>query len=215
MTELVGDAVEAYAERHTTPFPDWMAELHGRAAATLPIPQMLSGPVVGRLLETLVWLVRPRLVVEIGTYAGYSALAMAAALPEGGRLVTLELAEEHADFAQRAIEASPYADRVDLRRGPALDSLQALDGPYDLVFIDADKSGYADYFEHALAKLSPHGLIVLDNALRGGAVLDPDAGDEGTRTIASLNDRLASDDRVVATLLTVRDGVTLVRRAVS
>jgi caffeoyl-CoA O-methyltransferase len=211
--ELVEGAVEAYAQSHTTAFPGWMGELHAEAAATLPWPQMLSGPVVGRLLETLVWTLQPRLVVEIGTYAGWSALAMAGALPEGGRLVTLELSDEHADFAQRAIDASPYADRIELRRGPALASLQDLAGPYDLVFIDADKSGYADYFEQALPKLSPHGLIVLDNTLRGGAVLEPGDGDTGTRTIAALNDRLAADERVVTTLLTVRDGVTIVRRA--
>jgi caffeoyl-CoA O-methyltransferase len=209
MADLVRSDVEAYAAAHTTPFPAWMARLHDAAVAELPYPSMLGGPVVGRLLETLVFALRPALVVEVGTYAGYSALALAAALPPGGRVVTLELDDDHADFAQRHVDASPYADRVEIVRGPALRSLAALDGPFDLVFIDADKTGYPDYYEAALAKLAPTGLIVVDNTLRGGGVLDPDS--ESDRVIADLNDRWASDDRVIATQLTVRDGVTLIR----
>jgi caffeoyl-CoA O-methyltransferase len=208
--DLVRSDVEAYAAAHTTPFEAWMDELHARAAAELPYATMLSGPVVGRLLQTLVAGVQAQLVVEVGTYAGYSALAMAAALPPGGRVVTLELDERHADFAQRAFDDSPYADRIELRRGPALPSLQQLAGPYDLVFIDADKVGYPDYYEAALAKLSPHGLIVADNTLHDAGVLDPRS--EADRVIDELNARWASDDRVIATQLTVRDGVTLIRR---
>jgi caffeoyl-CoA O-methyltransferase len=211
MTALVRPDVEAYAEAHTTPWEAWMEALHDEAARELPYPSMLSGPVVGRFLQALVAVGQPRLVVEIGTYAGYSALAMAAALPEGGRLVTLEIDDKHADFAQRHIDASPYADRIELRRGPALETLAGLDGPYDLVFIDADKTGYPDYYEAALAKLSPHGLIVADNTLRDGTVLDP-GDDEAARVMDDLNTRWATDERVVAVQLTVRDGLTLVRR---
>jgi caffeoyl-CoA O-methyltransferase len=209
MSDLVRSDVDAYAAGHTTPFPAWMDRVHAEAATELPYPSMLSGPVVGRLLETLVFVMRPRLVVEVGTYAGYSALAMAAALPPGGRLVTLEIADQHADFAQRHVDASPLADRIEILRGPALASLHRLEGPFDLVFIDADKTGYPDYYEAALAKLAPTGLIVVDNTLRGGDVLAPDS--EGDRVIAGLNDRWASDERVIATQLTVRDGVTLIR----
>jgi caffeoyl-CoA O-methyltransferase len=209
MSDLVRSDVEAYAEDHTTPFGAEMERLHAEATADLPYPSMLSGPVVGRLLETLVFALRPRLVVEIGTYAGYSALAMAGALPPGGRLVTLELEDAQADFAQRHIDASPYADRIELVRGPALESLAALEGPYDLVFIDADKTGYPDYYEAALAKLAPTGVIVADNTLRGGGVLAPES--ESDRVIAELNDRWARDPRVIATQLTVRDGLTLIR----
>jgi caffeoyl-CoA O-methyltransferase len=209
MSDLVRSDVDAYASAHTTPFAGWMDALYAEAAAELPYPAMLSGPVVGRLLETLVFALRPRLVVEVGTYAGYSALAMAAALPPGGRVVTLELEDAHADFAQRHVDASPYGDRIEIVRGPALASLAQLDGPYDLVFIDADKTGYPDYYEAALAKLAPTGLIVVDNTLRDGGVLAPDS--EGDRVIAQLNDRWAADERVIATQLTVRDGVTLIR----
>jgi caffeoyl-CoA O-methyltransferase len=209
MAELIRADVEAYAAAHTTPFEASMERLHGEAATELPYPAMLSGPVVGRLLETLVFALRPQLVVEVGTYAGYSALAMAAALPPGGRVVTLELEDAHADFAQRHVDASSYADRIEIVRGPALASLAQLGGPYDLVFIDADKTGYPDYYEAALAKLAPTGLIVVDNTLRDGGVLAPDS--ESDRVIAQLNDRWAADERVIATQLTVRDGVTLIR----
>jgi caffeoyl-CoA O-methyltransferase len=209
MSDLVRSDVEAYAAAHTTPFAASMERLHAEAAAELAYPQMLSGPVVGRLLETLVFALRPALVVEVGTYAGYSALAMAAALPPGGRVVTLEIDDTNADFAQRHIDASPFADRIEIVRGPALDSLATLDGPFDLVFIDADKTGYPDYYEAALAKLAPTGLIVADNTLRDGGVLAPDS--ESDRVIAQLNDRWAADERVIATQLTVRDGVTLIR----
>ncbi|HEU4976859.1 MAG TPA: O-methyltransferase [Baekduia sp.] len=210
MADLVGAGVEGYVAAHTTAFGDDLVALHERAARDLPYPSMLSGPVVGRLLETLVFALRPRLVVEVGTYAGFSALAMAGALPPGGRIVTCEIDDAHADYAQRAFDASPLGDRIELRRGPALETLAALDGPFDLVFIDADKTGYPDYYEASLAKLSPNGLIVADNTLRSGRVLDPQ--DAGDRALAQLNDRWVADERVVATQLTVRDGVTIIRR---
>jgi caffeoyl-CoA O-methyltransferase len=210
MSDLIRSDVDAYAAAHTTPMPAWMCRLHAEAATELPYPSMLSGPVVGRLLETLVAALAPRLVVEVGTYAGYSALAMAAALPPGGRVVTLELQDTHADFAQRHIDASPYADRIEIVRGPALASLAKLDGPFDMVFIDADKTGYPDYYEAALAKLAPTGLIVADNTLRDGGVLDP--SDETDRVMDALNTRWAADERVIATQLTVRDGLTVLRR---
>jgi caffeoyl-CoA O-methyltransferase len=208
--ELVDPRAEEYALAHTTPMAPHLERNLAEAREALPYPSMLSGPVVGRALQALVFALRPQLVVEIGTYSGYSALAMAEALPPEGRIVTLELADAHADFAQRSIDASPYADRIEIRRGPALESLAALDGPYDFVFIDADKTGYPDYFEAALAKLADGGLIVFDNTLRGGGVLDP--SDEGDHVLDGLNERLASDERVVAVQLTVRDGLTVVRR---
>jgi len=209
--ELVDPRIGAYAEAHTTSFSPPLNAAYDEAVRELPYPSMLSGRVVGRLLETLVFALQPRLVVEIGTYAGVSALAMAGGLPAGGRIVTCELEDAHADFAQRHIDASPYADRIEIRRGPALETLAALDGPYDLVFIDADKTGYPDYYEIALAKLAPGGLIVADNTLRGGDVLTPHSARD--RVIAELNDRWVADERVVAVQLTVRDGVTILRRA--
>ncbi len=217
--QLVDPAVERYAQEHTTPFGPSMQTLLDEASATLPYPQMLSGPTVGRLLETLVFALGARTVLEIGTYAGYSALAMASGLAPGGRVISCEIDEGHSEFARRHVAASPYADRVEILVGPALDSVDGLPGPFDLVFIDADKEGYPAYYEAVLPKLAPRGLIVADNTLRDGEVLDlsgEDGGGDGrgsgTRAIAAFNDALASDERVLAVLLTVRDGVTLIRR---
>jgi caffeoyl-CoA O-methyltransferase len=150
-------------------------------------------------------------VLELGTYSGYSALAMAAALPPGGRIVTCELSEEHANFAQRHIDASPYADRIDLRRGPALETVATLDGPFDLVFIDADKQNYVNYYEAVVPKLAERGLIAADNTLWSGNVAEDEDQSDATVALRAFNDRVREDDRVVCVMLSVRDGITLIR----
>lgn len=203
---MISDALEDYADGVTSAWGDQLRALEARAREELPHPSMISGAVVGRLLETLVFLIQPRLVVEVGTYAGTSALAMAGALPAGGRIVTLELSDEHADWAQAGIDASPYAARIEIRRGPAIAALTAIDGPIDFCFIDADKPGYVDYYEAVVPKLSAHGLIAADNTLRDGKVLEGDVMD-------GFNRHVAADPRTVQVLLTVRDGVTLIRPA--
>jgi caffeoyl-CoA O-methyltransferase len=211
---LVPDDIDAYAEAHTTPPADFMTRLAQETHASLAFPQMLTGAIEGRLLETLVFLAQPRLVLELGTYSGYSALAMAAALPPDGRIVTCEIAPEHAAFAQRHIDASPYAGRIEVRLGPALDTIATLDESLDLVFIDADKPAYRDYYEAVLAKLAPRGLIAVDNTLWSGRVADPGSDpDASTAALVAFNDHVAADPRVVSVMLTVRDGVTLIRRA--
>jgi caffeoyl-CoA O-methyltransferase len=206
------DDINGYAERMTTPPAPFLQDLDAETRATQTDTGMLTGPLAGRLLDMLVWATDARLVLEIGAYTGYSALTMAAALGAGGRVITCELDPERAAFARAHMDASPYGDRIDLRVGPALETVQTLDGPFDLVFIDADKTGYPGYFEAVLPKLAPRGLIVLDNMLRDGAVLEP-GGDEGTVAIRDLSERLAADPRVAAVLLPVRDGMTVVRRA--
>jgi len=204
---IVDPDVEAYAEAHTTPLPEHLAALAEETRATLRSPQMLTGAVEGRFLETLVWAQRPRLVVEVGTYSGFSALFMAGALPDGARLITCEVDPEHAAFERRHIAASPHADRIELREGPALDTLESIDGPVDLAFVDADKPGYPDYYEALVPRLSEHGLIVADNTLRGGEVL------RGEPPMHPFNEQVLADTRTVCVLLPVRDGVTLIRRA--
>jgi caffeoyl-CoA O-methyltransferase len=203
--------VDAYTEASTTPPEPWLQALAEQTRATQSSPGMLTGPVAGRLLDMLVWASRAERVLEVGTFTGYSALTMAAAMPPHGRVTTLELDADRAAFARGHLDASPHGEQVEIRVGPALESLRALEGPFDLVFIDADKTGYPAYFEAALERLAPHGLIVLDNMLRGGRVLD-EAPDESVRTTQELNARLAADERVVAVLLPVRDGMTVVRR---
>ncbi len=214
MTPLeLTEALEAYVEDHTTPAAPHLAALEAQTREQLEAPGMLTGLVEGRFLETLVHVMQPRLVLELGTYSGYAALAMAAALPPGGRIVTCEISDEHADFAQRHVDASPHADRVEIRRGPALETIAQLDGPLDLVFVDADKEGYVAYYEAVVPKLAPHGLIVADNTLWGGSVADPAAGEESTQALRAFNAYVRDDPRTVSVMLTVRDGVTLIRRA--
>ena len=208
---LANEGLEAYIEAHTTPPEPHLATLADETRATLNAPQMLTGTVEGRFLEALVWAARPQLVLELGTYSGYSALAMAAALPPGGRIVTCELSDEHADFAQRHIDASPYADRIELRRGPALDTVAALDGPFDLVFIDADKQNYVNYYEAVVPKLADRGLIAADNTLWSGNVADDEDQSDATVALRAFNDRVREDDRMVCVMLSVRDGITLIR----
>jgi len=187
-----------YDVEHTSPEESYLRALREETFADLESPQMLSGPVVGRLLEFLVWSLQPQLILEIGTYSGYSALSMARALPPGGRIITLEADPERAAFARRHIERH---GRISVREGDALESIADLDGPFDMVFIDANKDGYVDYYEAVLPKLAPHGLIAADNTLG----LDMNG-------IPEFNDHVARDERTVQVVLSVRSGVTLIRR---
>lgn len=207
----VDPRVDAYAVAHTTPEPAWFATLAEETRASTSAPGMMVGTLEGRFLSALVAMARPRSVLEIGTFTGYSALSMAETLPPQGRIVTCDISEEHVAIARRHIEASPYADRIEIRVGPAIDTIATLPGPFDLVFIDADKTGYLAYFEAVLPKLSPDGVIAVDNVLWSGRPLDPAEDDDDTRAIREFNDRLAADDRVDVVMLTVRDGVSLVR----
>ena len=211
MSFVVREEIEGYAERHTTAPPDLLAELARETNATLSSPQMLTGTIEGRLLELLVYALKPRRVLELGTYSGYSALSMAAGLPEDGHLDTCEVDEHHADVARRYIGRSPFADRVTVHVGPALETIERLGGEFDFVFVDADKENYGNYYEALLPRLTPRGLMAFDNTLWSGRVLEDDDS-ETTRAIVELNDRIARDERVIAVMLTVRDGITLLRR---
>ena len=211
MSPLSTAAIDAYVDAHTTPLEPLLVELHEATYAEMTSPQMIAGPVLGRLLRFLVAMTAPGLVVEIGTFTGYSALAMAGGLPEGGRIVTCEISPERADFARSWFDRSPLGERIDLRVGPALDTVAGLDGPFDFVFIDADKEGYTGYYEAVVPKLSPGALIVVDNTLRGGDVADP--VEEGDRVMAAFNAHVHADPRTENVVLTVRDGVTLIRAA--
>jgi caffeoyl-CoA O-methyltransferase len=137
---------------------------------------------------------------------------MAAGLPEGGHVDTCEVSAEHAEVARRYHAQSPYGDRITIHMGPALETIERLGGDWDFVFIDADKGNYVNYYEALVPRLRPTGLMAIDNTLSSGRVVDADGESPMTRTIRELNDRIAADDRVIAVLLTVRDGVTLVRR---
>jgi caffeoyl-CoA O-methyltransferase len=208
--DVIDPRIEQYVERLSSPHEDLLAELSAETADVLGMTQMLTGPVAGRLLELLVWFGRPQRVLEIGTFSGHSALAMAAALPEGGRIDASELDPDRAVFAQSWFDRSPYGSRITLHVGPALETIERLEGAFDLVFIDADKPGYVDYYEAALPKLAGDGVMLADNTLASGDVLDPKR--ETAEAIARFNDHVRADERVECVLLTIRDGITLIRR---
>ena len=210
---VVDPAVEAYTEAHTTPPSPLLVDLAEETTRSLETPQMMVGAVEGRFLEMLVFAAGATRVLEIGTFSGYSALSMAAGLPAGGTVVTCEVDPRAAEVATRFVAAGPHAGRVDVRLGPALETLEDLDGPFDLVFIDADKPSYVRYYEAVLPKLAERGLIVADNTLWSGKVLEDADADEDTAAIRAFNDHVRADPRVVCVQLPVRDGMTLVRRA--
>jgi caffeoyl-CoA O-methyltransferase len=211
MTPLFSETLDAYVDAHATPLEPLLRENYEATYASLDTPQMIAGPVLGQLLRFLVAMLQPRLVLEIGTFSGYSALAMAGGLPPEGRIVTCELSPERAEFAQGYFDRSPWRDRIDVRVGPALETVRALEGPFDFVFIDADKDGYRDYYDAVVPELSPRGVIAVDNTLYGGDVADP--ADDGDRAMAAFNAHVQADERTENVLLSVRDGVTLIRRA--
>ncbi|MFZ0173845.1 MAG: class I SAM-dependent methyltransferase [Acidimicrobiales bacterium] len=210
--EIVNPQIEEYATAHSSVVTANLEQVASRTKAEHEDAGMMVGRLEGAFLEMLVHAVRARLVLEIGTFTGYSAISMAAALPEGGRVITCEVDPEHAAHARANIEASGFGDRIELLEGPALDTVAGLEGPFDFVFIDADKAGYPDYYEAVLPKLAPHGLIAADNTLRDGSVLEASPESADTKAIQRFNDAVVSDRRVRCVQLTVRDGVTLIRR---
>ena len=210
--DIANPQLEAYAEARTTPPEPLLAELAHETQETLESPQMLTGTIEGRFLELLVHGLAAKRVLELGTYSGYGTLSMAAGLPDDGRIDTCELSEERAAVARRYLERAGHADRVTVHVGPALDTIRRLEGEWDFVFIDADKENYVAYYEEVLPRLTAHGLIAADNTLWSGRILDDADDSEGTRAIREFNEHVARDERVVAVILTVRDGITLIRR---
>jgi caffeoyl-CoA O-methyltransferase len=214
MDPLIQPDALAYAEAHTTAPPPHLAAVDESTRKDFPAWGMMVGRQEGRFLELLVFATQATRVLEIGTFTGYSALAMAAGLPDGGSIISLEVDAHHATVARGNIAAAGLESRISVLEGPALASLSGLTGPYDLIFIDADKVGYDAYFEAVLPMLAPHGLIVADNTLQGGRVVDGASEyNEASTAIRAFNDKLVDDPRVVCVLTTIRDGVTLIRHA--
>ncbi|HZS30320.1 MAG TPA: class I SAM-dependent methyltransferase [Gaiellaceae bacterium] len=196
------ETIEAYAEAHSSPVGDVLRRL-GEETAALPDAQMSVGHLEGMFLRFVVAARKPRRILEIGVYTGWSSIAMASALPAGGELIACDVNEETTAIARRYAEEMGVADRIDYRVGDAKETIAALDGEFDLVFIDAWKDDYVDYYELVLPMLAPDGLILADNTLGGMR------GNEG---IVRFNDHVLADDRVECVLLPIRDGVTLIRR---
>jgi predicted O-methyltransferase YrrM len=208
MGRYVPDEIEAYAERYTTARWDVFDRLGAETEATQSDHVMMVGAVEGAFLNFLVYLTRARRVLEVGTFTGWSSIAMARALPPDGSLVTCDVNDETTAVARRYAEEAGVADRIDFRVGPGVETLATLDGPFDLAFVDADKESYVDYYEAILPKLARDGLIAADNTLFGSG----GPNDEITEAISAFNEHVLHDDRVEAVLLPIRDGLTLIRR---
>jgi caffeoyl-CoA O-methyltransferase len=209
--DIAAREAEEYSSEHTTPLSALLEEIEYYTLTKTPHPSMLTGRVEGRFLQLVVQLSRPQRIVEIGTFTGYSALAMAEGLQEGGRILTIENNPAHAKTAQGFFDRSPSRFKIDLRLGEALDILKTLpDAETDLVFIDADKQKYSAYYKEAMRILRNGGIILADNALWYGRIFDPK--DDDSRAMADFNELVKADNRAEKLFLTIRDGIYLIRK---
>ena len=212
MKSLIGDALEAYIHAHTSPHSSLFEELREATYAKMQSPMMQVGRVEGTLLSLLVRISKAKRIFEVGTFTGYSALCMAEALPDDGTLVTCDIDPAAIAIAQSFFARSPHGSKIEVRLGNALETIGRLDPSerFDLVFLDADKARYLDYYEGLVDHLEKGGLLLADNALWSGAILDPKTPDD--HGICALNDRIQADHRVENVLLSVRDGIMIARR---
>lgn len=208
--KIVAPEIDEYAVSKSEPTSPLLQELVDVTNRDTEWPVMLTGPLEGRFLKMIVQLIGARRILEIGMFTGYSALSMAEGLPNDGELITCDLDQHCIKIARKFFERSPHGKKIKIKEGPALDSIKTLPGPFDLVFIDADKTNYPNYYEAVLPLLKAGGVILVDNALFGGSVLNPQ--DENSAAIAKLNDLIANDERVDRVLLPIRDGVFIVRK---
>ena len=212
MSFIVNEPVEQYAAEHTTPVAELFERLAAETREKSEAPQMMVGLLEGRFLELLVRQTKAKNILELGTFTGWSSISMALGLVDGGRVTTCDVSEETTAIAQRYAEEAGVRDRIDYRLGPGIETIESLDGPFDLVFIDADKPNYVNYYEAVLPKLADDGFIIADNVLWSGRVADASNEDDNTLAIRGFNDHVMADDRVVCVMLTVRDGMTLIRK---
>ena len=210
MLTLSNPGIDEYAQSKTQATSPLLDELQRETYEKMQWPQMLTGRIEGSLLKILIGITGAKSVLEIGMFTGYSALTMAEALPADGHIVTMELNPETIKFASKYFAKSEHGKKIEIKEGPARESLKKLSGPFDLVFIDADKENYLNYYETVLPMVRTGGVIVIDNVLWSGKVLNP--SDESDHAICALNDRVSKDERVDRVLLTVRDGIFLIRK---
>ncbi len=211
MKELINKKAEAYAKIFSSIEAELLVEISTHTN-NHPHAQMLSGHVQGKFLETISCLLQPKKILEIGTFTGYSALCLAKGLPADGELHTIELREEDAKTAQSFFSKSLYNKKIILHTGNALDIIPRLRGPWDIVFIDADKVNYINYYELTLPHVKENGLVIADNVLFHGEVLEENIKGKNAKAIHSFNIHIANDKRVEQVMLTVRDGLLLIRK---
>jgi len=207
MERFINEAVEQFAHDHTKPESDLFRRLRDETYAKMSSPGMQVGRIEGRFLKMLVRLTGARQILEIGMFTGYSALMMAEGLPEDGHLITCDVDPKAEAIAQRYFNESPDGHKIEIRMGPALETIRSVNGPIDMVFIDADKTNYSNYYEAVMPLVSPGGLIVADNVLWSGRVLNPQSDDD--HAIVAFDKLVQSDPRVENVCLTVRDGMML------
>jgi caffeoyl-CoA O-methyltransferase len=207
MPEIIPTAIEKYARAHTTPEKELHAELVKSTYEQTEIPQMQTGHLEGTFLKLLVTAIGAKRILEIGTFTGYSALRMAEGMPQGGELITCDIDEKTTAIAREHWKKSHHGKKISLRLGPALETIKKLKGLFDLVFIDADKENYIHYWNACIPKVRQDGIILVDNVLWGGRVLDPK--DPSDKAIADFNEFALNDKRVNLVMLTIRDGVTM------
>jgi caffeoyl-CoA O-methyltransferase len=212
MADLIRADIEEYAEVHSLPESPTRRALRQETERTIELARMIVGPLEGAFLHMIAGLTGASRVLEIGMFTGYSALCFAEALPPDGTVITCEVDESYAAVARRYFVQSPHGAKIDIRMGPALETMHRLTGPFDVVFIDADKQNYVNYYRRALELLSPHGVILIDNVLWDGDVLLEPPPDERTAAIQEVNRLVAEDRGVTAVLVTIRDGILVVRR---
>lgn len=208
---IIPEELQQYVEHHTSPESDLLRRINRDTHAGVLRPRMLSGHLQGRLLAMISCMLRPQTILEIGTYTGYSALCMAEGLAEGGRLITIDINEELEDRVRATFAASSLADRIDFRIGNALKVIPELNETFDLVFIDADKENYSAYYDLVLPRVSEGGIILADNVLWSGKVLQTKL-DKDTKAIIEFNRKIQEDRRVENVLLPVRDGIMMIRK---
>jgi caffeoyl-CoA O-methyltransferase len=210
--EIINNKTEDYAARFTTPTDNLLQEIEKYTLENHPQAIMLSGPIQGKLLEMISLMIRPERILEIGTFMGYSALCLAKGLAAQGELHTLEIGKEDADIARNYFSKSLYAKQIILHEGNALDIIPALNETWDLIFIDADKVNYINYYELTLPMLKKGGFILADNVLFHGEVLEENITGKNAKAIHAFNKHLEKDNRIQHVLMTVRDGLMLIQK---
>ena len=211
MTDLTY-AIEEYLEQHTTPMDEVLESLYRETHLHAMNPRMVSGPVQGRFLQFLCQLMRPKKVLEIGTFTGFSTICMARGMAPNSLLTTIEANEEYEDIIRKYLDKAHVADRVQLIIGDAKTVIPNLEGGFDLIFIDADKVSYPVYYDLVIDKLNPGGILLADNVLWEGKVLNANTKERDTQAIQAFNDKVQSDSRVENVLLPLRDGLMMVRK---
>lgn len=207
------NALEEYISAHIEPESNLLKSLYRETNIKLLNPRMASGHIQGRLLKSFVQMIKPKSVLELGTFTGYATLCMAEGLPEDGHIDTIEIDDELESFIKRWIAKSPYSNKVSLHIGDALEIVPRLEKDFDLIFLDAEKREYPDYYKQLFKYLKVGGYIIADNTLWDGHVVDPEySKDRQTKAIKEFNDIVAADTRVTVSIVPIRDGLTLIRR---